>query len=210
MAFFPAEPGTRAALLEQIDKMVAYNEEAEWLAYRATQVFSTWPGIREIRALLCKRSLPKDGVEVDSQTFPDGFPSEADLGPVPVAGLLPSITEREALAAPQRLRLPEGHVASVDPEADQLVSGLAQVKGLSGNAKLRRFELDCHYKTLKMLEESKADPVSAVIKNQGGKARAHEFWHGVFQDFPELRGRFPCSQRFGPYDDAAAAVGAVP
>lgn len=71
-------------------------------------------------------------------------------------------------------------------------------------AKLRKFEIDVHYQTLKLLRESGTDPVKAIIQNsspseKGTLAYAHRFWHGVFQDFPELRGPFPCSQRFGPY-----------
>lgn len=122
--FPPAEGATRSALFNEIVRMVTYNEEAEWLAYRANQVFSNWPGVRELRALFCKRFRPKDGVEVDSKIFPEGFPSEAELGPVPVAGLLPSVTEREAIEASRPL------LKSANHELLALVSGLAQSASL--------------------------------------------------------------------------------
>ncbi len=125
MPYFPADQGTRSALVQQLAKMVTYNEEAEWLAYRATQVFQAWPGIREIRALFCKRFRPKDGVDATSLLYPDGFSSEAQLGPVPVAGLLPAVTEREALAAAS---IPASHQIagpSADPELATLVDDIA-------------------------------------------------------------------------------------
>ncbi len=97
------------------------------------------------------------------------------------------------------------------------------------SAKRRKFELDTHFTTLKMLTEPEPgknpmdpmrpkDPLQAVVSILGNakgtetliaekvvyqfpRGRAFEWWHGVFQDFPELRGRFPCSQQFGPYDE---------
>jgi hypothetical protein len=151
MVYFPADGPSRAALAEELKRMVTYNEEAEWLAHRANQVFSNWPGVRELRALFCKRFRPKDGVEVDSKIFPEGFPSEAELGPVPVAGLLPSLTEREALEA-ARLPLLSGPV-SEDPEALAIVSSLVQSAGLVQSASSIDPETGCTVAELR--EESR-------------------------------------------------------
>ncbi len=129
--YFPGDDGSRSALLEQIQKMVTFDEQAAWLACRATQVFSTWPGMRELRALFCKRFRPRDNFEADSQIFPDGFASEAELGPVPVEGLLLSRTEREALSSatiPASRQLTSG--VSADPEAEKIVLDLAPLKTL--------------------------------------------------------------------------------
>lgn len=76
MAFFPGDPDIRAALVSVFMEMVDTDEQAAWLAARALQLYSRWPGVAEIRALYCSRWKPKDGVETYSETYVEGFPSE--------------------------------------------------------------------------------------------------------------------------------------
>jgi len=67
----------------------------------------------------------------------------------------------------------------------------------------RDFQLQTHYATLKLMGDR--DPVNAVAQTcgfeTGAVAYAKRFWHGVFQDLPELRTHFPShAERFGPYN----------
>ena len=89
MPFFPSSSETdRATVVDELLCMVHSDAEALWLAYRLVQVFTKgWPGIGEMRALYCKRFKPKDGIELHSQQFPDGFPSEKQLGPINIPDL---------------------------------------------------------------------------------------------------------------------------
>lgn len=77
------------------------------------------------------------------------------------------------------------------------------------SASLYQFELAAHYGLLKALDG--VDLVQVVVRNSisadgAGKTEyARKFWHGIFQDFQELRKLFPGhAERFGPYDSGAA------
>ncbi len=66
-------------------------------------------------------------------------------------------------------------------------------------ARLHAFELEVHYATLKSLGAK--DPVHAVAGWGGNVEYAKRFWHGIFQDFADLRKLFPeHAERFGPYE----------
>ncbi len=103
MPFFPSsDPGARAIVAKEIVNMASSDEQVIWLGYRMQQLYpKQWPGIVELRACFCKRFKPADGVEVNSATYfqEDGFPTEAELGPVPGLSLPPTRSEREALEA---------------------------------------------------------------------------------------------------------------
>jgi hypothetical protein len=79
--------------------MATSDEQVIWLGHRLLQLYpKQWPGIVELRACFCKRFKPADGVEVKSATyFSEGFPTEAELGPVPGLCLPPTRSEIEAL-----------------------------------------------------------------------------------------------------------------
>lgn len=78
----------------------------------------------------------------------------------------------------------------------------------SATGKLRQFELQVHHRTLQKLRESGTDPVKAILStcspsDAGNLAYARKFWHGVFEDFPELRQVFSGeAAKFGPYGEA--------
>jgi hypothetical protein len=103
MPFFPSsDPGARAIITKEIIQMATSDEQVIWLGYRMQQLYpKQWPGIVELRACFCKRFKPADGVEVNTATYfqEGGFPTEAELGPVPGLCLPPTLSEREALAA---------------------------------------------------------------------------------------------------------------
>lgn len=77
-------------------------------------------------------------------------------------------------------------------------------KAIRESTKLYQFELQAHYALLKTLDGE--DIVGAVLQNSvsaqtsGQVDYARHFWHGIFQDFQELRNLFPGhAERFGPY-----------
>ncbi len=130
MPFFPSsQDNSKAVLIEQLISICGSDEQALWLAMRMTQVFKRWPGEGEMRALYCKRFKPADGYEAVSNEFPEGFPSEAELGPLPIKGL-PEPPKPQGIAAPrERLiagnqRMIEAPVSGDEP-MESLVSDLA-------------------------------------------------------------------------------------
>ena len=88
MAFFPADQFARNDLADDLEEMVSTDEQLLWLAKRVTALYGEWPGIREVRAVLCSRFKPKDGIEADSSKFVEGIPSEKP--PEPTLPLLPA------------------------------------------------------------------------------------------------------------------------
>jgi len=105
--FFPSSSETdRATVVDELLCMVHSDAEALWLAYRLVQVFTKgWPGIGEMRALYCKRFKPKDGIELYSQQFPDGFPSEKQLGPIDIPNLEAFDPKNKLAAGRARLQI---------------------------------------------------------------------------------------------------------
>jgi hypothetical protein len=91
MPFFPgSDPTARALVLEDMINICESDAHAEWLAIRFCQVFrSGWPGLEELRAVYCTRFRPCDGRSADSQAYPDGIPSEHEIGIIEVKGLPP-------------------------------------------------------------------------------------------------------------------------
>jgi hypothetical protein len=106
-----ADPETRAAAMEEIAAMCPHLGALQWLPGRVNQLFPEWPGMQAIRAVLCSKYKPADGVDVGCPSFPDGIPSER-------------------LEEPERLALPPGHQASADRELDGIIANLAARKML--------------------------------------------------------------------------------
>jgi len=120
MPFFPSsDPNARAVLIEELGSVCESDAHAQWLAVRMGQVFKKqWPGLGEMRALYCKRFKPVDGYEVASECFPDGFPSESELGQLEIKGL----------PAPMKALdpVPETRQISESVELRQLVAEVAE------------------------------------------------------------------------------------
>jgi hypothetical protein len=89
MPFFPSsDPNARALVFEDIVNICESDAHAEWLAIRFCQVFRNgWPGLEELRAVYCARFKPCDKRFADSHAYPDGIPSEREMGIIEVKGL---------------------------------------------------------------------------------------------------------------------------
>lgn len=63
LKFFPNDPGSRAALLKLLCRMVAGPAELRWLIQTVLAYHDEWPGPRQLRAIYCTRYRPEDGIE---------------------------------------------------------------------------------------------------------------------------------------------------
>jgi hypothetical protein len=106
-----SDPGVASALMEKLAAMCPHKEALEWLASRATDLYREWPGILELRALLCSRYKPADGVQTYSSVFE----------------VIPS--EHPAQESAQ-LALPPAHTASADSALEGMIADLARRKAL--------------------------------------------------------------------------------
>lgn len=80
LQFFPADEGTRKALLLLIGQMCWNDEQVKWLAKRVISLYDQWPGPHELRAVLCSRWPAADGIDALSnhpRYCEEGFPSES-------------------------------------------------------------------------------------------------------------------------------------
>lgn len=110
LKFFPSNVGARLAIVRVIRDMATTGDQVQWLIRRALQLFDSWEGPRELRALFCSRWKPRDGIEAASAVYPDGFPPERKPEP-------------KLLIAPD--------VISADPQLDREVRKVAELKDLN-------------------------------------------------------------------------------
>lgn len=113
MAFFPADPDVRAALVDIVLEMVETQEQCDWLVSRALKLYAKWPGVAELRALYCSKWKPRDGVETYSSIYLDGIPSEH-----PVAHAQP------------------GQASTADPQFEAELQRVAKLKQMPGRVKV--------------------------------------------------------------------------
>lgn len=92
--FFPPERAW-PALVNLIRTMCSTDAEVQWLAARVVQVWNKWEGPAELRAVLCSKFRPADGVEGDSTLaqFSDGYPSERPQIAAPIPKQLTAAKE---------------------------------------------------------------------------------------------------------------------
>jgi hypothetical protein len=82
MPFFPSSDiPSRAMLMRYLFDICNTDEQALWLAKRYVSLFPKWAGLRELRAVACSKFKPRDKVEVDSESYIDGIPSEKPQEP---------------------------------------------------------------------------------------------------------------------------------
>jgi len=113
LKYFPADDGARLELAKLVASMCADESQVEWLVKRTLSLCSDWPGPLVLRQILCSKFKPADGISAGpSEAFPEGPPSET--------GDMRCLAERE-LGIGERLALPAGHVATVDPGFDKLI-----------------------------------------------------------------------------------------
>lgn len=115
MKFFPGGDEARGALMELLGEMCANDEQVLWLAKRMRNLYPEWPGAHEMRAAFCARFSPKDGIEADSGSFPEGIPAERATG-----------LQLPAMAIPE---LAAGDV-SANLEANRLIRAISAARGM--------------------------------------------------------------------------------
>lgn len=79
---FPPPASAGPKLVERIVNMCSTDEQVRWLANRVTELYDEWPGPHELRAVVCSRFKPKDGIEADSKHpryVDDGIPKDPRL-----------------------------------------------------------------------------------------------------------------------------------
>jgi len=118
--FFPGEAGARAAIANEISSMCNSTEQALWLATRMIRLYRKWPGVMDLRLVLCSADQPRDGIEPIgiSEFYEDGIPNEKPATPLALAG-----TPMRQLAA--------GEPVSAAPSVAAAVSDLAKAKSMS-------------------------------------------------------------------------------
>lgn len=138
MPFFPAGLGPRTKIGEEIEALCSTDEQALWLGHRVATLYAKWPGLHELRAVLCSKFRPRSGKDISSldERYLDGFPSETKE---PDHKLL-SAGERKQLAAETGL---DREAAALGVPVEQLAAAQAQanqglVKGLAGNFSMPR------------------------------------------------------------------------
>lgn len=104
--FFPGEQAARGMISDELVAMCGTAQQGMWLARRLSQLYSKWPGMREVRAAYCSKYYPGDGIEVYSALYEDGIPSEKS----------PDLI---------RLPAPRATITPADPEAARLLTELA-------------------------------------------------------------------------------------
>ena len=67
LSMFPSSDGARTEIMRLIDRMVSNEVQLEWLVRTMVDQVGTWPGPKELRAVLCVRFKPADGIEADSE-----------------------------------------------------------------------------------------------------------------------------------------------
>jgi len=83
MPFFPgSDIESRAMVMRYFFDICHTDEQVLWLGKRYVTLFSKWAGLRELRAVACSKFKPRDGIEVYSDTYIDGIPSERPEAPL--------------------------------------------------------------------------------------------------------------------------------
>lgn len=66
LEFFPQEAGTRAAIMDLLAQIVPHQQALDWLVGEYVNKIGHWHGPKELRAVLCWKYKPADGIEADS------------------------------------------------------------------------------------------------------------------------------------------------
>jgi hypothetical protein len=112
LRFFPADDEARGMLGEILAAMCPDDDACDWLVRRTLELHNEWPGPVELRAILCSRYPPADGVDAYSSIWTEGIPPSKP-------------TQQELLA------LPPGPSSGPDPQLAAMIADLAVRKRLS-------------------------------------------------------------------------------
>lgn len=108
--FFPADAAARAAIRMFLVRICPDAEALDWLVRTVMNRIGEWPGPLELRAILCTKFRPADGIEADST----------------IKGLTPSDAEERQLE--QHAQIKAGGWVPDDEEAKKLLGGLVDRK----------------------------------------------------------------------------------
>jgi hypothetical protein len=75
---FPPPEGSRAVLMNALDSMCPHKRALEWLISELVNRVSKWPGLAEVRGLLCRRFDAKDGIDRPWCSLPGYTNEEAE------------------------------------------------------------------------------------------------------------------------------------
>lgn len=73
LKYFPGEPHARAEIAFMLEEMVSTVQQLDWLVRATLNGTSDWKGIAQLRALLCVRFKPHDGIEAAEYCQISGF-----------------------------------------------------------------------------------------------------------------------------------------
>ncbi len=104
--YFPKAPAAQALVTDELARMCGSVDQGTWLIRRMSNLYGKWPGLHEMRAAYCAKYPALDGIEVYSQVYIDGIPSEKP-------------PERSQIAAPKEA------LAPLDPESQRMLDELA-------------------------------------------------------------------------------------
>lgn len=122
LKYFPANnDAVLIGLARLCVEMCNSESEVRWLVDRMTSgLYAEWPGPQEMRAVLCSRYKPKDGINAYSTVYLDGIPASKEQ--LAISG-----------AEQKLLPLPDGHVASRDERIDAGIHVLSRANKLMNN-----------------------------------------------------------------------------
>lgn len=110
--FFPPDEMARAAIEQLLARICPDQEALTWLVDEFVNHIGEWRGPVELRAILCTRYKPSDGIEADSLLL----------------GYTPRDGETRTLDRHQQLKVDGLADVPKDPEVHRLIVGM--VKGL--------------------------------------------------------------------------------
>ena len=117
LEFFPSDEGARAAIMRTLARMCPHLEALEWLVRQFCDRIGRWHGPAELRAVLCTRYRPSDGIEAFSA----------------LPGFRPEDSEQRLMEEHEQLKIgwtaERPQLASANPRALKLIEGLMQRKG---------------------------------------------------------------------------------
>lgn len=127
LKFFPSDDFARTELLKLVCEMAGTNEQIDWLVKRCRNLWNTWEGPHELRAVFCSKYKPTDGIEAysDLPRFLDGIPSERESQPLQL-GSAPFL---RIAAPPDNRAVADGLTAS--PTIQRTLSAMALSKDLN-------------------------------------------------------------------------------
>ena len=93
MKFFPSDPGARVSICRSLAKMMPHYEALRWTIDRLVAMPIPWPGIGELRRLLCTKYGPADGLTAASSLPGCGAPESDETPDPPFTPAARTVTE---------------------------------------------------------------------------------------------------------------------